>query len=178
MAALRDLLPRSRLGRAALLVCVAVWVVERVAEASGTAPLWAAARLDDLVCLPLVLSAVLALHRLAGRPAAWRLPLRHGLLVATAYGLFFEFVLPRWDPRAVGDAGDIVCYAAGLVVFQLLINRDTPQPLHVRGRSPIVGDRLTLPNPNRRPGRTAPPWTRSKPSVPAARSRSSILPTA
>ena len=139
MAGVRDLLPRSRTGRAALSACLALWVAERAAEASGTAPPWASARLDDLVCLPLVLSAVLALHRLAGRPAAWRLPWRHGLLVTACYGLFFEFVLPRWDAGAVGDAGDILCYAAGLAVFQLLINRNgtaalaCPGPIADRG---------------------------------------------
>ena len=40
---------------------------------------------DDVLCLPLVLSAVLAAHRLGGRGPAWRLPLTHGIL---ALGLF------------------------------------------------------------------------------------------
>ena len=139
MAGPRDLLPRSRVGRITLSACLVAWVAERVAEGSGVAPPWAIARVDDLVCLPLVLSAVLALHRLAGRPAPWRLPLHHGLLVAAAYGLFFEFLLPRWDAGAVGDTGDILCYAAGLAVFQLLINRNgtaalaCPRPIADRG---------------------------------------------
>lgn len=123
MAAPLELLPLRRAGRVALLICVLAWLAERAAEASGTAPTWTAARLDDLVCLPLVLAAVLALHRLAGRPASWRLPLVHGLLVTAGYALFFELVLPHWDVRAVADGGDVLCYAAGFVVFQLLINR-------------------------------------------------------
>ena len=139
MAAPLDLLPRRGAGRVALLICGLAWLAERGVEASGTAPPWASARLDDLVCLPLVLTVILALHRLAGRPPTWPLPLAHGLAVTLGYALFFEWVLPRWDARAVADGGDVLCYAAGLIVFQLLINRAgtvglaRPEPMADRG---------------------------------------------
>jgi hypothetical protein len=94
----------------------------RLAEAAGRAPDWASAHADDLLVMPLVLTAVLAAHRLAGRPADWILPLAHSLPVLAAYSVFFEVLLPRWDARATADGADVLAYAAGWLVHRILLN--------------------------------------------------------
>lgn len=105
-----------------LLVTVASFLIMRWAEAVGQLPAWAAARVDDLLIMPLLLTAVLASHRLAGRPAGWVLPLSHSLAVLAGYALFFEAVLPRLDTRSTADVLDVATYAAGWAVFQFLLN--------------------------------------------------------
>lgn len=116
------LLPRGRCGRFVLAVCVVVFAAERAAEAAGSAPAWATSRVDDLVCLPLVLAAVAAVHRLAGRGPGWRLPPVHGLAVAVLYAVVFEVVLPRAGTGAVADPLDAAAYLAGWLLYALVID--------------------------------------------------------
>lgn len=106
-----------------LPLLLGLFVLLRLGEASGTAPGWARSYLDDALCLPLVLTGVLAVHRLGSRDPRWCLPLSHGLLALGLYGLLFEVLLPRIGGSAVADPVDLVMYAAGLAFFQLLINR-------------------------------------------------------
>ncbi len=117
------LAPRTVPGRLVLGLCAALFLAERLAEALGIAPAWTAGSLDDLVCMPLVLSLVTAAQRLGGRAPAWRLPPAHGLAITAAYALFFEGLLPRWDARATGDPRDVLAYAAGCALFHLVVNR-------------------------------------------------------
>lgn len=102
---------------------VGLFVLLRMAEASGTAPGWARCYLDDALCLPLVLTGVLAVHRLVSRDRRWRLPLSHGLVALVLFGIYFEVLLPRLTAAAVADPLDLVMYTAGLAVFHLSINR-------------------------------------------------------
>jgi len=117
------LVPLTGGGRLALVAVAVIFVVIRGAEARGTVPFWAASRLDDLLIMPLLLTVVLAAHRLAGRSATWVLPLGHSLPVLVAYSLFFEAILPRLDSRAISDILDVPAYAAGWLVFQFLLNK-------------------------------------------------------
>lgn len=115
-------MPAAAAGRLTLVAATLVFVTVRVAEALQVAPDLVSSHLDDLIVMPVVLVAVLAAHRLAGRPAAWTLPLTHSLPVLGAYGLFFEGLLPRLDPRATADIRDLAAYAAGWIIFQTLLN--------------------------------------------------------
>ena len=118
----RRLVPGSLSGRSVLLVALLSFLIMRWAEAVDRVPAWAAARVDDVLIMPLLLAAILASHRLAGRPAGWILPLSHSMPVLAGYALFFEVVLPRLDARATADGLDVAAYAAGWLVFQFLLN--------------------------------------------------------
>jgi len=99
------------------------FVLIRLGEAGGFLPGWARSFGDDLLCMPLVLSLALAVHRLAGRPATYTLPVSHGLTAVAVFGLFFEGLWPRWHPAAVADPWDLAMYLAGFLVFQFGLNR-------------------------------------------------------
>ncbi len=116
------LLPPGRRGRLVLAACALVFLAERAAEAAGAAPSWASSRVDDLVCLPLVLAAAAAVHRLAGRGPGWRLPPRHGLAVVVLYAVVFEVVLPRAGSGAVADPLDAAAYLAGWLLYAFVID--------------------------------------------------------
>ena len=79
--------------------------------------------LADLICLPLVLGAVLMVHRLAGCPEGWTLPSWHGVFGVVVFAIYFEMVLPFWKPGTVGDVYDALAYLLGWLFFELLINR-------------------------------------------------------
>ena len=98
-------------------------VMVRLGESSGFAPGWVRSHGDDFLCLPLVLSLVLTVHRLNGRSLARGLPVSHGLLAVGVFAVFFEVILPAAGSGAVGDPLDIMMYLAGFLVFQLVLNR-------------------------------------------------------
>jgi len=92
-------------------------------EALGRAPGWARWYADDLLFLPVVLTAALVAHRLAGAGPRWTLPAAHGLAVALLAGAVFEGVLPGALGRGVRDPRDVLAYLAGWGIFSLALNR-------------------------------------------------------
>lgn len=108
------------------------FVLVRLGEASGSAPAWVRGYADDLLCLPLVLSAALAARRRAGKPGSLLLPWSHGIVAVILFGLIFEVVLPRFKVAAVADPWDIVMYLAGFLVFQFGLNRSCRDPKPLR----------------------------------------------
>jgi hypothetical protein len=80
------------------------------------------AYLGDLLCLPLMLSAALALHRAlicrtGTLPGAWV------LAAWLAVSVWFEGLLPLWSARATADPLDVVAYALGGLAFQRWLNK-------------------------------------------------------
>lgn len=112
-------------GRGLLPVLVLLFVMIRLAEARGGAPGWVSSYGDDLLCLPLVLSVVLTVHRLSLRSGRFTLPGFHGLLAVVLFGILFEGILPLTGTRAVADPLDILMYLAGFLVFQAGLNQPT-----------------------------------------------------
>ena len=110
-------------GGGLLPLLIALFVLVRLGEASGSAPAWVRGYADDLLCLPLVLSVALAARRKVGKPGSSLLPLSHGIVAVILFGLIFEVVLPRFKTAAVADPWDIVMYLAGFLVFQFGLNR-------------------------------------------------------
>ncbi len=90
---------------------------------------WVRSYLDDVLCLPVVLAAVLATLRLHRRRPGLTLPLSVGLVALAGYALWFEGVLPLLDSRATADVRDVPAYGAGLVLFMVWINRPGPAPV-------------------------------------------------
>jgi hypothetical protein len=111
-------------GRGLLPVLVTLFVVIRLVEAQGSAPVWVRSYGDDLLCLPLVLSVVLTAHRLSTRSDRFTLPGFHGLLAVVLFGILFEVILPLVGTRAVGDPLDVLMYLTGFLVFQAGLNPD------------------------------------------------------
>ena len=110
-------------GRGLLPVLVISFVVIRLAEAQGIAPSLVRSFGDDLLCLPLVLSVVLTVHRLSVRSHRFTLPGFHGLLTVALFGILFEGILPLLGAGAVADPLDVLMYLAGFLVFQLGLNQ-------------------------------------------------------
>jgi len=117
-------------GPALLPALLAGFVLVRLVEAVGTAPGWVRNFGDDLLCLPLVLSLVLVVHRLVRRSRVYTLPVFHGLAALVLFSVYFELVLPGTEHPAVGDPLDPLFYLAGFLVFQLGLNRQVADPVN------------------------------------------------
>jgi len=110
-------------GRGLLPILVVLFAMIRLAEAQGSAPGWVRSYGDDLLCLPLVLSVVLTVHRLYHGSGRFTLLGFHGLLAVVLFGVLFEGILPLTGVRAVADPLDILMYLAGFLVFQVGLNQ-------------------------------------------------------
>lgn len=77
--------------------------------------------LDDLLCMPIVLSLGLAAYRIA-IPSYLLKPI-HMISVLVLYSVYFEYHLPQVSSTATSDAWDILMYIIGLTVFSYFINR-------------------------------------------------------
>jgi len=103
---------------------LALFLIVRILEVSGQLPLLASSYADDLLCLPLVLGLVLWAHRrLLGRGSAYTLPRSHGLLTLLLFACYFEALLPRWKSSAIADPWDLLMYALGYLVFEMVMNK-------------------------------------------------------
>ena len=78
--------------------------------------------LDDLLCLPISLSIILAAERLYFSDQKLTLPKRHLILAVVLFSLIFEGVLPLFSERYTMDAWDIVAYTLGAWIFHKTIN--------------------------------------------------------
>lgn len=81
-----------------------------------------AAYMSDLLCLPLMLSVALALHRVlicrtSTLPSSW--------VVAAwlAVSVWFEGLLPLWSAQATADPLDVLAYALGGLAFHRWLNK-------------------------------------------------------
>ncbi len=127
-------------GKGLLPFLVVMFVLIRLLETKGTAPVWMSSYGDDLLCLPLVLSLVLMVHRLALANPGFVLPVSHGLAAVIGFGIFFEGFLPRFGSGAVGDPLDLLMYFCGYGVFQLGLNRSALKGIRMfRGPSGRCG---------------------------------------
>lgn len=82
------------------------------------------AYLDDILCMPVVLSFALVFQRkIVLRQADYTFTIWH-IVVAVIYcALVFEWWLPKRSDIYVSDPLDILCYSIGAFIFYYWINR-------------------------------------------------------
>ncbi|MBW7466273.1 hypothetical protein ABID22_000054 [Pontibacter aydingkolensis] len=82
--------------------------------------------LDDLLCMPVILTLILAAERLYFRNPYFVLP-RHYIVVSVLlFSIVFEGILPLLAAKYTADAWDIVAYVVGALIFHKNINRSMP----------------------------------------------------
>lgn len=79
--------------------------------------------LDDLLCLPISLTIILAAERLYFQNPEFILPRRYIVLAVLLFGLVFEGILPLLSARYTADIIDVFAYIIGAAIFQASINR-------------------------------------------------------
>ncbi len=86
--------------------------------------LWVDNYLDPLLCMPILLTLLLAERRhLWGKGGQYCLTYKEIALAVVALSIIFEMVFPRLNARFVADWADVVAYIAGAVFFAWQLNR-------------------------------------------------------
>ena len=105
-----------------LLSC-ALFLANQVAERTGQGLPLLSAYLDDLLCLPIVLTLTLLLmQRYVMRDGGYWLPDSYLALAVLMFSVFFEGLLPLLSPAYVRDPVDVLAYTAGALLFRQGIN--------------------------------------------------------
>ena len=85
--------------------------------------------LNDMLCLPIVLTVALWLQqKIFPRSARSRLNVAQVVFTVIYFAVFFEGILPAFSERFTRDYWDILAYAVGGVIFYFVFN-PKPEPL-------------------------------------------------
>ncbi|WP_162428073.1 magnesium citrate secondary transporter [Pontibacter pudoricolor] len=79
--------------------------------------------LDDVLCMPVVLTVALAAERVYFGNYSFVLPLYYSLWAVLLFSIFFELLLPRLSDLYTADVWDVLCYSCGAVLFHFSINK-------------------------------------------------------
>ena len=79
--------------------------------------------LDDLLCLPVVLTLILASERLYFQNPYFVLPRAYTISAVLLFSLVFELLLPVLHVKYTSDIWDVIAYGVGALLFQTIINR-------------------------------------------------------
>lgn len=106
------------------VICALVFVLHQVAQKGFgiSAPL-ADAYLDNVLCLPILLSFLLAERRWWWRRADYVIPASEVTIITIFLTLLFELAFPYWSAAFTADYWDAPAYAVGAGLFYFTINR-------------------------------------------------------
>ena len=75
--------------------------------------------LNDLLCIPLVLGALIFIIRKLKHDPRFTLPFGFIFILSSYYAIFFEYYLPKINIRYTSDWIDVLLYFLGGILFYL-----------------------------------------------------------
>ena len=113
---------RKTLSNHVFLTCVLLATVNQIIEKGfGIFVPIVRSYLDDLLCLPIVLTLGLAMYR-HFKPS-YELSAWHIWPTVIIYSIYFEWYLPQTSVAYTADVLDVLMYVLGALIFQRFINR-------------------------------------------------------
>ena len=110
--------------RKLFIISVLITGTNRLLEAGGIFIPFVHSWLDDVLCLPVVLYAMLFIFRnFLVLDNSYSFPVIYIVGTVALYSFVFEYYLPRHSNRFIADSNDVICYAIGGIVFYLFLNK-------------------------------------------------------
>jgi hypothetical protein len=72
---------------------------------------------NDLLCLPLLLGAMEFIIKWLKKDKFFKFPISFVILLASYYSIYFEYYLPKVNPRYTADWIDVILYFLGGLIF-------------------------------------------------------------
>lgn len=79
--------------------------------------------LDDVLCMPVVLTFALTAERLYFRNPAFVFAPAYSVVAVVSFSICFELVLPSFSAAYTSDILDVLFYSLGAILFCFTINR-------------------------------------------------------
>lgn len=102
-----------------LILCFFALLIYLVNRFSLSLPNWVYFYVNDLLCMPIVLSFSLAILRFIKKTETIYVPLSIIFMLTTYYAIFFEWLMPQFNSRYTGDLIDVFLYYIGAILFYL-----------------------------------------------------------
>ena len=96
------------------VLAFSIYVIQRM---DADLPLWIDDYVNDFICLPLVLGFITLLFRWIKNDIFFIFPPAVTIFMTGYYSYYFEYYLPKNNPRYTADPIDIVLYIAGGLLF-------------------------------------------------------------
>ena len=87
---------------------------------SSNLPSFFSSYLNDLLCLPIVLSICFFIIRSFGKNRSLKISFFTAFSLAALYAVYFEFYLPEVTTRYTSDVIDVLLYFVGAIIFWLV----------------------------------------------------------
>lgn len=97
-------------------------------------PVWVTSYLNDLLCMPIVLWICLKAVHIIKRDNRIHLDLFTIFSITIFYAVYFEWYLPRVEPRYTADWMDIIMYLSGALIFYFMQFRNAFEIKKAPGR--------------------------------------------
>lgn len=108
--------------------CLAAFILNLVLmNSAADMPEFFTSYLNDLLCMPIVLSICLFLIKSFSRKKSIRISLFSAFSLAALYSVYFEIYLPQVNTRYTADFTDALLYFSGSLIFWLTHQFDSPK---------------------------------------------------
>ena len=102
-------------------ICLTIFLLNlMLLNFSSNLPFFFSSYLNDLLCLPIVLSICLFVIRFFSKDQQVKISLFTAFSLATLYSVYFEFYLPEVTTRYTADGADVFLYFTGALIFWLV----------------------------------------------------------
>ncbi len=106
------------------VICALIFALHQLTQKGlGVSIPVADAYLDNLLCLPILLSLLLAERRWWWRRADYIIPASEVAIITIFLTLLFELAFPYWSAAFTADYWDAAAYAVGAGLFYFSINK-------------------------------------------------------
>lgn len=102
-----------------LVIAISIYLLQQL---EITIPAFFQNYLNDLLCMPLVLSVCQYTVRKLKSDTLISLPVPLLILVTIGYATYFEWYLPQYDDRYTADWVDVLMYFIGMFFFYVVEN--------------------------------------------------------
>lgn len=76
---------------------------------------------NDLLCLPLLLGAMEFIIKRLKKDKFFKFPISFVMVLASYYSIYFEYYLPKVNPRYTADWIDVILYFLGGLTFYFVV---------------------------------------------------------
>lgn len=80
-------------------------------------PNWISFYFYDFLCMPIVLTVILAIIRYFKKDTKFKIPLIAIASLTIYYAWFFEWLMPKYNARYTADVLDLLMYVCGAALF-------------------------------------------------------------
>ena len=100
-----------------LLICVVALTIYVMQKLNTALPSLIDNYINDFLCLPIVLGGISFVIQRLKKDNKYRFPFAFIIFMAAYYSFFFEYYLPKHNPRYTGDWIDVLLYFSGALAF-------------------------------------------------------------